>query len=75
MGVHWQIQKGGGFHHYVAEKRNEPLPLALFVGGPPALILSAIAPLPEDLPELMLLLYSRVSVYAESSIRISRCPP
>ena len=54
MGVHWQIQKGGGFHHYVAEKRNEPLPLALFIGGPPALILSAIAPLPEDLPELML---------------------
>jgi len=54
MGVHWQIQKGGGFHHYVAEKRNESLPLALFIGGPPALILSAIAPLPEGLPELIL---------------------
>ncbi len=54
MGVHWQIQKGGGFHHYSAEKRNQSLPLALFVGGPPALILSAIAPLPEGLPELML---------------------
>ena len=54
MGVHWQIQKGGGFHYHVAEQREEPFPLVVFVGGPPALMLSAIAPLPEDLPELIL---------------------
>lgn len=53
-GVHWQIQKGGGFHYHVAEERGEALPLVIFVGGPPALMLAAIAPLPEDLPELML---------------------
>ncbi len=53
-GVHWQIQKGGGFHYHVAEQRNQALPLTIFVGGPPALILAAIAPLPEDLPELVL---------------------
>ncbi|MEW6755725.1 MAG: UbiD family decarboxylase [Candidatus Latescibacterota bacterium] len=53
-GVHWQIQKGGGFHYAAAERRGAPLPLVLFVGGPPALILAAIAPLPEDLPELLL---------------------
>ena len=53
-GVHWQIQKGGGFHYHVAEQRGEALPLALFVGGPPALVLAAIAPLPEGLPELVL---------------------
>ncbi|MFT5726017.1 MAG: UbiD family decarboxylase [Desulforhopalus sp.] len=53
-GIHWQIHKGGGYHYHEAEKRNQPLPLTLFVGGPPALMLSAIAPLPEDLPELML---------------------
>lgn len=53
-GVHWQIQKGGGFHYHVAQERNQALPLTLFVGGPPALILAAIAPLPEDLPELIL---------------------
>lgn len=28
--------------------------MTLFIGGPPALMLSAIAPLPEDIPELML---------------------
>ena len=53
-GVHWQIQKGGGFHYHVAEKRGEALPLTVFVGGPPALMLSAIGPLPEDVPELIL---------------------
>jgi UbiD family decarboxylase len=53
-GMHWQIGKGGGFHYFEAEKRNEPLPLTVFMGGPPALMLSAIAPLPEDVPELML---------------------
>ncbi len=53
-GIHWQIHKGGGYHYYEAEKRNEPLPMTLFIGGPPALMLAAIAPLPEDLPELLL---------------------
>ena len=53
-GMHWQIGKGGGFHYAVAEGRGEALPVSVFLGGPPALILSAIAPLPENLPELML---------------------
>ncbi|ACV61851.1 UbiD family decarboxylase [Desulfofarcimen acetoxidans DSM 771] len=52
-GMHWQIHKGGGFHHYEAEMRNVPLPVTVFLGGPPALIISAIAPLPEMLPELI----------------------
>ncbi|GAB4333354.1 MAG: UbiD family decarboxylase [Desulfobulbaceae bacterium] len=53
-GVHWQIHKGGGFHYHEAEKLGRPLPMTLFIGGPPALMLAAIAPLPEDIPELML---------------------
>ncbi|MBA4602779.1 menaquinone biosynthesis decarboxylase [Thermoactinomyces mirandus] len=53
-GMHWQIHKGGGFHHYEAEKRNQPLPVHVHLGGPPALIASAIAPVPEFLPELLL---------------------
>ncbi|MEQ1869868.1 MAG: UbiD family decarboxylase [Vicinamibacterales bacterium] len=53
-GMHWQIGKGGGFHYHLAESRNQPLPATVFLGGPPALILSAIAPLPENVPELML---------------------
>jgi UbiD family decarboxylase len=53
-GMHWQIGKGGGFHHAVAEARGEALPVTVILGGPPALVLSAIAPLPENVPELML---------------------
>jgi UbiD family decarboxylase len=53
-GMHWQIGKGGGFHYYEAEQLNKSLETTIFLGGPPALILSAIAPLPEGLPELML---------------------
>jgi UbiD family decarboxylase len=53
-GMHWQIGKGGGFHYQLAEARGHALPATVFVGGPPALILSAIAPLPENVPELML---------------------
>jgi 4-hydroxybenzoate decarboxylase subunit C len=53
-GMHWQIGKGGGFHYALAEAANQALPTTVMLGGPPALILSAIAPLPENVPELML---------------------
>ncbi|TCW40457.1 UbiD family decarboxylase [Laceyella sacchari] len=53
-GMHWQIHKGGGFHHFAAEEKNQALPVRVHLGGPPALIASAIAPAPEFLPELLL---------------------
>jgi UbiD family decarboxylase len=53
-GMHWQIGKGGGFHFAAAEARGQALPVTVFLGGPPALMLAAIAPLPENIPELML---------------------
>jgi 4-hydroxybenzoate decarboxylase subunit C len=53
-GMHWQIGKGGGYHYAVSEARGQRLPATVFLGGPPALILSAIAPLPENIPELVL---------------------
>ena len=68
-GIHWQIGKGGGFHYHEAEERSEPLPVTIFLGGPPALILSAIAPLPEDVPELML-----ASLLADSKIGMADNP-
>lgn len=68
-GMHWQIHKGGGFHFHEAEQRGEALPVTVFLGGPPALILSAIAPLPEDVPELVL-----ASVLAGEKIRVADNP-
>ncbi len=53
-GMHWQIEKGGGFHFQVACDRHAPLPVSVFLGGPPALTLAAIAPLPEGVDERLL---------------------
>lgn len=52
-GLHFQIGKGGGFHYHRAEELGVDLPVTIFVGGPPSLIISAIAPLPENVPELI----------------------
>jgi len=68
-GLHWQIQKGGGFHYKEAEALNQSLPVTVFLGGPPALILAAIAPLPEDVPELVL-----ASLLAGEKLRMSQNP-
>ncbi len=50
--VHWQIQKGGGFHYAKAERMGKPLEIAIIIGADPALLISAVAPLPEDMDEL-----------------------
>ncbi len=68
-GMHWQIGKGGGFHHHIAREQGKDLPVTLFVGGPPALVLSAIAPLPENVPELML-----ASLLAGERIPVAKNP-
>lgn len=52
-GMHWQIQKGGGFHYYQADKLNKPLELAVALGTDPAMLLAAIAPLPEGIDEVL----------------------
>src|SRR6266566_5039240 len=68
-GLHWQIQKGGGFHYTEAERLDQALPVTVFLGGPPALILAAIAPLPEDVPELVL-----ASLLAGERLKMTKNP-
>ncbi len=53
-GMHWQIEKGGGFHFKKACERGEDLKISVFLGGPPALTLAAIAPMPEGVDERLL---------------------
>ncbi len=52
-GMHWQIQKGGGFHYHRAEKLGQELPLAVALGTDPSLLLAAVAALPEGIDEAM----------------------
>ncbi|MBC7542111.1 MAG: UbiD family decarboxylase [Candidatus Sericytochromatia bacterium] len=68
-GIHWQIHKGGGYHYHAAEQKNQALPVTLMIGGPPALMLAAIAPLPEDIPELLL-----ASLLLGEKLSMSRVP-
>jgi 4-hydroxybenzoate decarboxylase subunit C len=53
-GMHFQIHRGIGFHYFETEILKKPLQANIFLGGPPALILAAIAPLPENIPEAVL---------------------
>jgi len=53
--VHWQRHKGGAEHERVArEQAKEKIPAAIVLGGDPACIWSASAPLPPDLDEYWL---------------------
>jgi 4-hydroxy-3-polyprenylbenzoate decarboxylase len=52
VGLHYQIHRGIGVHHAAAIERGEALRVNVFVGGPPALTVAAVMPLPEGLPEL-----------------------
>ncbi|MBX2991242.1 MAG: menaquinone biosynthesis decarboxylase [Bacteroidetes bacterium] len=52
-GMHWQIQKGGGFHYYEAERLGRDFELAVALGTDPALLMATIAALPENIDEAM----------------------
>lgn len=68
-GMHIQIHRGGGFHHFEAESMGLPLPTHLYVGGPPAMTLAAVAPMPEELSELVI-----ASLLLGEKLKIHRNP-
>ena len=52
VGLHYQIHRSIGVHHEAAIRQGEPLRVNVFVGGSPAMMLAAVMPLPEGVPEL-----------------------
>jgi 4-hydroxy-3-polyprenylbenzoate decarboxylase len=52
IGLHYQIQRSIGVQHAAAIADGKPFRVNIFVGGPPAMMLSAVMPLPEGLSEL-----------------------
>ena len=52
IGLHYQLHRGIGVHQTKSNKKNEPLKVSVFVGGPPSLTLGAVMPLPEGMSEL-----------------------
>lgn len=52
IGLHYQLHRGIGVHQSKSNKKGKPLKVSIFVGGPPALTLGAVMPLPEGMSEL-----------------------
>ena len=55
LGMHWQTHKGGAEHHRVAEEAvtTERMPVAIALGGDPAMVYAAAAPLPPGVDEVV----------------------
>ena len=66
IGLHWQIHKHGA-DHAAATRENQKMPVAICMGGPPELIFSAIAPLPDNLSE-----YQFAGILGSRSLRITK---
>lgn len=52
IGLHYQLHRGIGIHQNKTNKKNIPLKVSIFVGGPPSHTLAAVMPLPEGISEL-----------------------
>jgi len=53
LGMHWQIHKGSAEHQRLAEEQRTPMDVAIALGGDPASIFSASAPLPPGIDEMV----------------------
>jgi 4-hydroxy-3-polyprenylbenzoate decarboxylase len=53
VGLHYQIHRGIGHHHQLAIQQGEPLKVNIFIGGPPAMTMAAVMPLPENVSEMI----------------------
>ena len=51
-GLHYQLQRGIAVHHAKAIRRKDIFRVNVFVGGPPAMSVAAVMPLPEGMSEL-----------------------
>ena len=65
VGLHWQMHKHGAEH---AEANDGKMPVAICMGGPPEVMFSAIAPLPDNLEEYMF-----AGMLGERRLRITKC--
>lgn len=60
-GMHWQIQKGGGFHYHRASQLGRDLEVAVALGTDPALLLASVSALPEGMDEAQFAAFLRGS--------------
>jgi len=53
LGMHWHPHKGGAAHYHEASQLGVDFPVSVVLGGDPSLIFCSIAPLPENIDEVL----------------------
>src|ERR1700732_1219274 len=66
--MHWQVHKVGARHGKRYYERNERMPVAVTLGGDPALTFAATAPLPDGLDEILFAGFLR-----KKSVELVKC--
>ena len=51
--MHWQKHKRGAHHHELKKEKGEKIEVAVIIGGEPATVFSAVAPVPEGLDKYL----------------------
>ncbi len=51
--MHWQKHKRGAAHHEISKAKNSKIDAAIIIGGEPATVFSAVAPVPEGLDKYL----------------------
>jgi 4-hydroxy-3-polyprenylbenzoate decarboxylase len=51
--MHWQKHKRGAEHHEITKEKGEKTEAAIIIGGEPATVFSAVAPVPEGLDKYL----------------------
>ncbi len=69
LAVRWNPGSGAARHLEEFRRRNEPMPVAIALGGPPAALFSAMFPLPGDLDEMAFAGFLRDEAIAMCSCR------
>jgi len=67
-GMHWQVHKVAARHGKRYYERGEKMPVAICLGGDPALTLAATAPLPDGIDEILFAGFAR-----KKSVELVKC--
>ena len=66
--MHWQKHKRGAHHQLISKEKGKTIEVAIIIGGEPATIFSAVAPVPEGLDK-----YLFAGITRKKGINIVKC--